>query len=88
MLEEFREWQYDAEQAIKEWPEKLVEEALKQGTYDKAERWLKRKQPDYSDSFLGKPEEQFIVTIKAIYDEAIIKLRKLAMRQQISNRSK
>ena len=56
MLEDFREWQYDAEQAIKEWPDKLVEEALKQGTYDKAERWLKRKQPDYSDSFLGKPE--------------------------------
>lgn len=88
MLDEFQKWQYDTEQAINEWPDKLVEESLKQGTYDKAERWLKRKQPDYSDSFLGKPEEQFIVTIKAIYDEAIIKLRKLAMRQQISNRSK
>ena len=88
MLDEFQKWQYDTEQAINEWPDKLVEEALKQGTYDKAERWLKRKQPDYSDSFLGKPEEQFIVTIRSIYDEAIIKLRKLAMKQQISNRSK
>lgn len=88
MLDEFQKWQYDTEQAINEWPDKLVEEALKQGTYDKAERWLKRKQPDYSDSFYGKPEEQFIVTIRSIYDEAIIKLRKLAMKQQISNRSK
>ncbi len=88
MLEEFREWQLATKDSIDEWTDKLVKEALKQGTYDKAERWLKRKQPDYSDSFLGKPEEQFIVTIKAIYDEAIIKLRKLAMRQQISNRSK
>ena len=88
MLDEFQKWQYDAEQAIKEWPEKLVEEALKQGTYDKAERWLKRKQPDYSDSFLGKPEEQFIVTIKVIYDEAIHKLRRLAMKQKVINRSK
>ena len=83
MLDEFQKWQYDTEQAIKEWPEKLVEEALKQGTYDKAERWLKRKQPDYSDSFLCNSEEQFIVTIKVIYDEAIHKLRRLAMKQKV-----
>lgn len=90
MLDEFREWQYDAEQAIKEWPDKLVEEALDENNryFYKAERWLEKKRPETPDSFLGKPEEQFIVTIKAIYDEAIIKLRKLAMRQQISNRSK
>lgn len=30
MSDEFRKWQYDVEQAIKEWPNKLVEEALKQ----------------------------------------------------------
>ena len=90
MLEDFREWQYDAEQAIKEWPDKLVEEALEQNNnyFGKAERWLKKKRPDYSDNFRGKPEEQFIVTVKAIYDEAIHRLHKLAMQQQMSNRSK
>ena len=90
MLEEFREWQYDAEQAIKEWPDKLVEEALNENNryFYKAKRWLEKKRPEISDSFYGKPEEQFIVTIRSIYDEAIIKLRKLAMKQQISNRSK
>ena len=79
-----------AEQAIKEWPDKLVEEALEQNNnyFGKAERWLKKKRPDYSDNFRGKPEEQFIVTIRSIYTEAIIKLKNLAMRQQMINRSK
>lgn len=90
MLDEFREWQYDAEQAIKEWPDKLVEEALNENDYYfyKAKRWLEKKRPEIPDSFYGKPEEQFIVTIRSIYDEAIIKLRKLAMKQQMINRSK
>lgn len=90
MLKEFREWQYDAEQAIKEWPDKLVEEALNENDryFYKAKRWLEKKRPEIPDSFHGKPEEQFIVTIREIYTEAIIELKKLAMRQQMSNRSK
>lgn len=90
MLDEFQKWQYDAEQAINEWPDKLIEEALNENNryFYKAKRWLEKKRPEIPDSFYGKPEEQFIVTIRSIYDEAIIKLRKLAMKQQISNRSK
>lgn len=90
MLEEFQKWQYDAEQAINEWPDKLVEEALNENDcyFYKAKRWLEKKRPEIPDSFYGKPEEQFIVTIRSIYDEAIIKLRKLAMKQQMINRSK
>ena len=90
MLDEFQKWQYDAEQAINEWPDKLVEEALNENNryFYKAKRWLEKKRPEIPDSFYGKPEEQFIVTIRSIYDEAIIKLRKLAMKQQMSNRSK
>lgn len=90
MLDEFQKWQYDAEQAIKEWPDKLVEEALNENDryFYKAKRWLEKKSPEIPDSFYGKPEEQFIVTIRSIYDEAIIKLRKLAMKQRMSNRSK
>lgn len=90
MLDEFQKWQYDAEQTINEWPNKLVEEALNENDryFYKAKRWLEKKRPEIPDSFYGKPEEQFIVTIRSIYDEAIIKLRKLAMKQQMSNRSK
>lgn len=90
MLDEFQKWQYDAEQAINEWPDKLVEEALNENDryFYKAKRWLEKKRPEIPDSFYGKPEEQFIVTIRSIYDEAIIKLRKLAMKQQMINRSK
>lgn len=90
MLDEFQKWQYDAEQAIKEWPDKLVEEALNENDhyFYKAKRWLDKKRPEIPDSFYGKPEEQFIVTIRSIYDEAIHKLRILAMKQQMINRSK
>lgn len=90
MLDEFQKWQYDAEQAINEWPDKLVKEALNEnGRYFyKAKRWLEKKRPEIPDSFYGKPEEQFIVTIRSIYDEAIHKLRILAMKQQMINRSK
>lgn len=90
MLDEFQKWQYDAEQAINEWPDKLIEEALNENDryFYKAKRWLEKKRPEIPDSFYGKPEEQFIVTIRSIYDEAIIKLRKLAMKQQMINRSK
>jgi hypothetical protein len=90
MLDEFQKWQYDAEQAIKEWPDKLVEEALEQNNnyFGKAKRWLEKKRPEIPDNFHGKPEEQFIVTIREIYTEAIIKLKNLAMRQQMINRSK
>lgn len=85
MLEEFREWQYDTEQAIKEWPEKLAHEALKQshGYVGKAKRWLGNKKPDYSGNFHAKPEEQFIATVEAIYDEALIELRKIADKQKV-----
>lgn len=85
MLDEFRKWQFNAEQAIKEWPDKLVHEALKQnnGHIGKAKRWLKIKRPDNLDSFHGKPEEQFIVTIRAVYDEALAKLRKIADKQKV-----
>lgn len=85
MSDEFRKWQYNTEQAIKEWPNKLVHEALKQsnGYIGKAKRWLKSKRPDNLDSFHGKPEEQFIVTIRAVYDEAIIKLGKIADKQKV-----
>lgn len=90
MLDEFQKWQYGSEQAIKEWPDKLVEEALNENEhyFYKAKRWLEKKRPEIPDSFYGKPEEQFIVTIRSIYDEAIHKLRILAMKQQMINRSK
>lgn len=85
MSDEFRKWQYNTEQAIKEWPDKLVHEALKQndGYIGKAKRWLKSKRPDNLDSFHGKSEEQFIVTIRAVYDEALAKLRKIADKQKV-----
>ncbi|CAM3387602.1 hypothetical protein FOF71_07985 [Lactobacillus paragasseri] len=85
MSDEFRKWQCNTEQAIKEWPDKLVHEALKQndGYIGKAKRWLKSKRPDNLDSFHGKPEEQFIVTIRAVYDEALAKLRKIADKQKV-----
>ena len=85
MSDEFRKWQCNTEQAIKEWPDKLVREALKQndGYIGKAKRWLKSKRPDNLDSFHGKPEEQFIVTIRAVYDEALAKLRKIADKQKV-----
>ncbi len=85
MSDEFKKWQYDAEQAIKEWPDKLAHEALKEsnGYVGKAKRWLKNKTPDNSDSFYGKPEEQFVVTVKAIYDEAFTKLCKIADKQKV-----
>lgn len=85
MSDEFRKWQCNTEQAIKEWPDKLVHEALKQndGYIGKAKRWLKSKRPDNLDSFHGKPEEQFIVTIRAVYDEGLAKLRKIADKQKV-----
>ena len=85
MSDEFRKWQCNTEQDIKEWPDKLVHEALKQndGYIGKAKRWLKSKRPDNLDSFHGKPEEQFIVTIRAVYDEALAKLRKIADKQKV-----
>ena len=67
-----------------------LKEALDENNryFYKAKRWLEKKRPEIPDSFHGKPEEQFVVTIREIYTEAIIELKKLAMRQQISNRSK
>lgn len=85
MNDEFKEWQYEVKEEIKVWTNRLVDEALKQGNgyIGKAKRWLKSKRPDNLDSFHGKPEEQFIVTIRAVYDEAIIKLGKIADKQKV-----
>lgn len=83
----FKKWQYEVKEDIKAWTDRLVKEALKQGNGKKAERWLKSKRPDYPDSYNGKPEEYFTVITKGIYDEAIYKVRDIAMEQEFSDAS-
>ena len=87
MLDEFQEWQYEVKEEIETWTDSLVNEALKQGNGKKAERWLKSKRPDHPDSYNGKPKEYFTVIVKGIYDEAIHKVRDIAMKQEFSNAS-
>ncbi|WP_276804602.1 hypothetical protein [Lactobacillus hominis] len=81
-MDNFRKWQCSVENGIEKQTEALVEEALKKGTYKKAENWLKKNRPDFSDSFMASSKEQFVVVVKVMYDDAIRKVRDKAMDQE------
>lgn len=80
-LKDFKEWEDSVQDSIKMWQPLIVKDALKQGKYKKAVAYLKRNQPALYNSFDASPEQQFRITIRAMYDEAIRQVKDLAMKQ-------
>lgn len=85
VIEEFSEWQNETKTAIELWTIRLKNEALKQGSYNKAIDYLNRNCLSLPRDYQGSANKRFQSVIRSMFDEAKKMVYDEAQSQEINH---